>query len=263
MKTWKVGAALVLAAFAQTVGSTARADYLINPTGGTTIYSDASNHDDETSLQTLPNAFSFFGTNYTSVYVSTNGNLNFSANNSYTDGPLTTSFPQVAALWDDHYIYSGTGQSITSLSTSSYYSVTWDVSQYNNSAIHSQFQIDLFNAATLLKGFQFQPGDIAFSYNLVQTPFRGSQASIGLSKGDGSYATLAAYLATQGVVTDTTAASIPTAAGTFILFRPDGNGSYIGAINAVPEPGTYALFALGGVTMLAAGKVRRRSRAEA
>ena len=72
-----------------------------------TLVADLVGDDDAVSNVTLPFSFNFFGTDYTSGNISTNGNFQFGTNNStaFTNTAIpTTAVPNNALyiLWDDH-----------------------------------------------------------------------------------------------------------------------------------------------------------------
>ena len=61
-----------------------KAAYLINPAGGTVLFNDSTNYDDEVVSRSIGFTASFYGQSFSSITVSTNGNLNFSGTASYT-----------------------------------------------------------------------------------------------------------------------------------------------------------------------------------
>src|SRR6266404_10805 len=81
-------------------------------TGGSRLFG-AVGDDDKLSDFLLPFSFPFFGTNFTSVHISTNGNLFFStpptrSNGDADDVPSSTTdlthFQMISGLWDDLYL---------------------------------------------------------------------------------------------------------------------------------------------------------------
>src|SRR6266851_1423830 len=81
-------------------------------TGGSRLFG-AVGDDDKLSDFLLPFSFPFFGTNFTSVHISTNGNLFFSTPPTRTNGdaddvPSSTTdlthFQMISGLWDDLYL---------------------------------------------------------------------------------------------------------------------------------------------------------------
>jgi len=225
----------------------ATAGYLIDPSGGTVLWDDSFNVDDQTVHRPLGFTASLFGTPFTEVDVSTNGNLNFSNSNSWTNQAFPTGAPMIAPLWDDLYIYAGTGQKITEKAAAGqYYSVTWDVSQFSNNLPKFQFQVVLFGGTTSIGGNTFLPNDIVFAYQRVDADFRAGDASVGLNKGDGTFSTLPNVVGSGGLLGNSQAGLLPTAPGSVLLARYDGSG-YVGSLTTavVPEPGTCILALVG------------------
>lgn len=69
-----------------------------------------SSTDDGTASFTLPFTFNYCGTNYTSLYVSTNGMVTFGTSASYSNSLTSTSYINVLApFWDDLYTAATTG----------------------------------------------------------------------------------------------------------------------------------------------------------
>jgi hypothetical protein len=164
----------------------------------------------------------------------------------------------IAPLWDDLYIFQGSGQKITEKSVAGqYYSVTWDVSQFSNSVPRYQFQVVLFGGTTSINGTTYLPDDIVFAYQRVDADFYGGNATVGLNKGDGTFATLPDVESSGGLLGNSQADLLPTASQLLLLARPDGSGDYGGAfVTAVPEPSTWVL-CVGGLACAAWGAMRR------
>jgi formylglycine-generating enzyme required for sulfatase activity len=236
----------------------ANAGYLIDPTGGTVLWGDSTDVDDITQSRPLGFTFNFFGAAFSDVDVSTNGNLNFSDFTAWTNAGFPYSTAMIAPLWDDLYIFQGSGQKITEKSVAGqYYSVTWDVSQFSNSVPRYQFQVVLFGGTTSINGTTYLPDDIVFAYQRVDADFYDGNATVGLNKGDGTFATLPDVESSGGLLGNSQADLLPTASQLLLLARPDGSGDYGGAfVTAVPEPSTWVL-CVGGLACAAWGAMRR------
>jgi hypothetical protein len=239
----------------------ATAGFLIDPSGGTVLWNDSSNVDDQVIQRSIGFTGSFFGSPFTQVYVSTNGNLNFSGLTQYTNASLSSVPAMIAPLWDDLYIFQGSGQSITEKAVANqYYSVTWDVSQFENPTPRYQFQAVLFGQTTVIDGTTYLPNDIAFAYNRVDPSFVGGSAAVGLSNGNGTFATLSGLVSTGGEFGTAQTGLLPTAPGQFIVAAPDGSGYGGSFVTGVPEPSTYAM-ALAGLACGGYSMFRRRKQA--
>ncbi len=107
--------------------------------------------DDQTKLFSLPFSFPFYGKNYNSVYICTNGFLSFTSNsNKYTPDPIpSTNAPNalVSPFWRD--LNPSASGSITYYSGSDKFVVTWDnVKNYSNSNKQT-FQVVLYPDGTI------------------------------------------------------------------------------------------------------------------
>ena len=251
----------VAAALWATPGA-ARAGLIINPTGGTVLFDDSTTHDDQVSAA-RPLGFTgqFFGLSETTVAVSTNGNFNFVGDAAYNNTTMPSGTARINPLWDDLFITQGAGGSIVEKTSPGVYSVTWQSMEiFPGSVPRQTFQAAWFGAPTTIGGFAFQPDDIAFSYNNVDAGFRNGDATVGLDKGAGGIFDPLPGDA-DGLISDAQNNLLPLGAGDFILFRPDGSGSYnssLESLSAIPEPSTWAwgLSLLGAVAF---PRVRRRS----
>jgi Ca2+-binding RTX toxin-like protein len=79
----------------------------ISTTGATVL----TNADDATVPVTIPFTFNFFGTNFTSLFVSSNGLITFGAGNSSFSNATLSANPVEAAIapfWDDLYVFNPT-----------------------------------------------------------------------------------------------------------------------------------------------------------
>jgi hypothetical protein len=200
----------------------------------------------------------------TTVDVSTNGNLNFSGYTGYGNTSFPTGRALIAPLWDDQYIFQGSGQSITEkVSPGNYYAVTWNVSEYAHATDLFTFQAVWFGASTTIGSFQFHPDDIVFSNSTLTADFWGGDATVGLDKGTGGVFTSLPG-ESDGLITHSQANLLPTGPGDAILFRPDGSGGYTASViqvfviqaNLVPEPASLVMVGTGTVGLACC--VRRR-----
>jgi Zn-dependent metalloprotease len=131
--------------------------------------------DDQTKLFSLPFTFKFYGKNYNSVYVCTNGFLSFTSNsNKYRPDPIpNTNNPNamIAPFWRDLNPAAG-GGSITYSSSSSKFIITWNnIKNYRNSD-RQTFQVVLYSN-----------GVIEFRYKTITS---GVSTTIGVENQTGS-----------------------------------------------------------------------------
>jgi hypothetical protein len=134
--------------------------------------------DDEAWLLPLPWAFPFYGTDYTSVYVCTNGFLDFDVYDFDYDNSTValTQNVRIAPLWDDLYLDPDFGEDIFVTETNDYVAIRW--------------------TAVTLVGFYpvdvevvlYVDGKIQFNYG---TEHYGLTPTIGVSAGNGTDYTLA------------------------------------------------------------------------
>ena len=235
-----------------------RAQYLINPTGGTLLFTADITHINEVSVgRSLGFTGNFFGNPVSTVDVSTNGNLNFDGDSDLFNMPLpdASDTARISSLWTPLTLNADDGSSIIEKQDPGvYYSVTWDnLETFPNSTGRQSFQITWFGAAATIQGFSFLPDDIAFSYQSVGAPFEPDSsndlgsATIGLDAGDGTnFVPLPGT--PDGLITD--ASLLPINSNSFLLFRPDGQGSYTPSIqqlnaSSVPESSTMISFSIG------------------
>lgn len=230
--------ALVLAICA----STAHASFLIDPTGGTPLWSSIAGADDEVRVgRPLGFAFTFFdGDPVTTVDVSTNGNLNFSGDSDYSNESPKVPIPRISPLWDDLELVAGSSDSIIEkIVAGKYYSVTWQVHERAQPATRHAFQAVLFGASMRVNGLDFQKDDIVFCHEEVGATFSKNRATVGLDAGDAEIIVpVPGASSSAGVLPHAEAGLLPVGAGGFLLFRPDGSGSYTVTVvgNRAPRP---------------------------
>jgi hypothetical protein len=284
------------AAFALGVAATtalpARADFLIDPTGGTLLFNNttASGEFDDTNIaRTVPFQFAFFGgTGFTTFSVHTNGYLTFGSTpnlSTFSNTALPSTEGRFSVLWDDLFLSAnGNGFIRETIGPgNAYYAITWDVDarsvRANTSpSTRQQFQFVVFDTNVTLGGFTFQADDFVYVYSALGAGFEGAtfptqHATIGLSNGNAAQTVLAPNApATTGLYTTAQRNLIPrfTQAGNYqvLLFRRNAATSNytsqilslaFGASATAPEPGTVAL-ALPLVGAGVAALARRRAR---
>ena len=124
--------------------------HVVPGSGGTWTEVVPANDDDGTATVALPFTFSFFGTNYTTAYMCTNGYIQF------TDGAGGCSFntgsfgsgdgvPRAAAYMRDLYRNVATGSRMEYQTTANSIRFHWIVSDCCSGASNHEFEIDLYN----------------------------------------------------------------------------------------------------------------------
>ena len=140
--------------------------------------------DDEVANVALNGAFSFYGTSYNSLSLSTNGNINFSGNNDFFAPafPSASAGPVIAALWSDWFVDTEISSEYSRMfynDNAQRFIATWDVRLVDDETITATFQAILDKAS----------GDIKFGYGLVRTGYAAYAAlngnRTGLNAGDG------------------------------------------------------------------------------
>jgi len=137
--------------------------------------------DDDSRSRTLPFNFSFYGVNYTTLHVGSNGYVSFAAaatdsSNDAIPSTLTSNHYLIAPLWDD---WLPTPPAYDNVYVKEYESpgrfvATWnDITSPGGLPSRSTFQLILYES-----------GDIRFNYQMVR---RTHGYTIGLNKGDGVY----------------------------------------------------------------------------
>ncbi|MBL7041137.1 MAG: putative Ig domain-containing protein [Pirellulaceae bacterium] len=131
------------------------------------------NADDRSWSLSLPWSFPFYGTEYTSVNVCSNGFLDFTSPdarylNSQTE---LLSSVRIAPLWDDLRT-DGSGEDIYVTTTDEYVAIRWDGRRYTAAAEPVDFEAVLY-----------RNGEIQFNYGLAHN---GPPPTIGVSAGNGT-----------------------------------------------------------------------------
>jgi hypothetical protein len=252
--------------------------FLIDPTGGTLLAFTDNDNGVRPVARPLGISFTYFNEAITGVHPAVNGSLAWTGaqgsttgnGNADTGGLPVGSVRRIAPLWDDLLLLDtangGTDTIRERRDNSTFYSVTWSVHKAGQTTAvpaSMEFQTVLFGATTTVRGFNFQPDDIAFSYRTISTP-QGGAATIGLQEGTGSNrvavppATLGGD--STGRFTSLSALPIHNTTDQFVLFRRQSDGSYavtLQSLVAVPEPGTIALLALTALPGIALLRRRR------
>lgn len=246
----------------------ARATFLVDPTGGTSLVSSLSDVDDGSALRSLGGSFSLYGTSYTSLYVQANGFLStLNGSGFFTDRSVTTlasavGGPVISPFYDDLYLDTSLGDTLTEKSTASYYAVTYAISGINDfTAGHeSNFQAALIKTATVLQNNVLLPGDIVLSYGALGSTVDGNDFTVGVgassTNGTGAFGVTTGQFATA---TSFLGNFNPSTQALLYRFNPTTGVytqsliSYIGT--PTPEPGALAALGLGAVAL-----VRRRRR---
>jgi hypothetical protein len=226
---WVAIAALALA-------STANAgSYLFNTFSGVSLDPgtvDIGNHcDDCTTTIALPFTYQLFGSLFNSVVVSSNGNLQFTGNNTSfsSSGVPNGSFGMTIFGYQDDLITSGAGNGIfTSLTGGgTIFNIEWRTSYFGRVG-SADFEIQLLQGTT------------QFNVIYASTIDSGNFETIGVQSGSGDNTQFSFDSAT-----------VPN--GTKINFC--GHETLV-----TPEPTSASLLLLGGGLLIAAGRLRKRVR---
>lgn len=202
-----------------------------------------SNVDDTYYQYTLPFGFNFYGVNYSTMYISSNGVITFNNGTStYTNtsaGLISgdgSGLPMISPAWSDWVTYSNLNKNVYISPTASSVGVRWDVANFGDNSYTANFNAVLS-----------QSGNIAFNYGAASTTMAPSYtATIGVSSGDGVHYTLSAL-------------DNPTSLNNLssVLFTYNsGTGNYVetvGSTVAVPTSGgANGIYAAGNINLTAA-----------
>lgn len=188
--------AVLIATMLVALPDDAHADLLIDPTGGTDIFTPISkSFDDEIAVRSIGGTFDAGGAIVKEVSVSVDGYIQ--------------SKKFVADVLEDDFVLKGGGtQFIRESITPDYYAVTWNVRGYTHKGDAppglSQFQVTLFKNAATVQGTMYQSGDIVFSYGILNHTVDTGSFDVSVYdqkenktspfRADGSHATTAEFL---------------------------------------------------------------------
>jgi filamentous hemagglutinin family protein len=129
--------------------------------------------DDQFFSYSLPFGFTFFGTTYSTAYISTNGLITFdNGTTEYSDSLGGLAFYKgIAPAWNDWILRSGTGKDITIKPSATTLYVQWDVSKYSDEGRLARFESVLQSN-----------GNINFNYGAANDTF-ANDVTIGISNG--------------------------------------------------------------------------------
>ena len=213
---------------------------LVSTAGGASV----GTGDDSVFARPLSTSFQFYGVNYASANVSTNGNLQFAtASSSFGN----VAFPDatrnmVAPYWDDLNVVNNGSNFLLHNSTAQYDAFTWDTQYFGNSTERVRAQAVLVHANVVLGGINMSAGDIAFSYDGPLTVF--GSATVGLNQGTAGGG--AGFIYAPGHSSNTSTESMlvdHAATNQFYLFRKGAPGQY--SAELVPEPASFVVVGIG------------------
>jgi hypothetical protein len=116
---------------------------------GTTTVPGGANIDDGFTALAIGFSFPFYGTNYSTVYVSSNGNLTFGAGDtdlSETETEMMTDLPRIAIAWDDLFPEGTLENRVAYSQTPGTLTISWTgVREYGSSINGNNFAIQLYS----------------------------------------------------------------------------------------------------------------------
>ncbi len=250
------------------------AGLVLDPTG--LVFFDGFDRSEEDTAKRVTGLnFRFYGTDRSEIWVSENGNLNFSADGSFSPTLLgAPSHARIAPLWDDFLLLQGevpvNNRVLVDHQSGRWLSVTWEnVRLFHETAAGEPFpdttrsaQVVIFESDQLIRGFEFRRNDIAFGHiphELGTSNFGWAlEATVGIDSGNGVFSAIPGTSA--GRITDANDDLLSWESDSFILFRPtdsiiSGYDASKQLFSAVPEPTSVSL-AL--VVLVVVGVVRGR-----
>ncbi len=254
----------------------ANAALLISPSGGTPLFVNAD-FDSDGTIDIKPAGFGgqFYGQSVGAIFVTENGNLNFSNNGGYFPLPWTgpSGTARIAPLWDDVALLSMTDNAVINHSLpGKYLAVTWqnvrilndlpDIGPFPPS--DRSFQVVWFEQDSVIKGAAFKKDDIVFTYVGRQagtTDFGNINAVVGVTNGT-AFTPLPGDA--DGFVQSGQTDLLAWEHNTYLRFRPTVDGAngfgYDAAklqLTAVPEPSIVVVASL-ATAIVGFRSVRRR-----
>lgn len=215
-------------------------------------YFDSNNDGQEN--KNIGFSFSFYGTNYSSLYIHDNGNVTFTTGGTLWDGTsffedFQTGRPRIAPLGQDfdpeEPMGAGYGIYFNS-SISNKFVVTWNDLEEWGMGNHNTFQMVLYSSAYSDPAFR---NVIQFGYDTVDT----TGNLVGVSKGGAGN--------TQYTIFGGSIANLDNPDKNLFYTYNSNTGQYVqstSAPNAVaPEPATISFFGIGLVGLLAYNNRKR------
>jgi len=164
----------------------------------------ATQGDEEDAVIALPDPFTFWGVEYSHLWVDSNGQVVFTNNANFNDDPgyereplVDLNFPMASLFHDDLVTY----ENIQTITTSNYFALAWDAQIYEAPEYPVNFRLYLFTN-----------GKIVFQYVYIGAGER--------SRGD--YATVGIRGATEDQIVQVFYSEPVLRSGLCIEFTPDG-----------------------------------------
>ncbi|MBN2477405.1 MAG: putative Ig domain-containing protein [Pirellulales bacterium] len=168
--------------------------------------------DDASWLLTLPFSFPFYGVEYNSVYVCSNGFLDFASNYAdYTNSQAELiSNVRIAAVWDDLYT-GGAGEDIYVTQTADFVAVRWDASTLG------------YGTPVDTEVVLFRDGRILVNYGQTHTNL---SPTIGISAGDGVNYLLSSFNGASSIAANVSREY----SSANVLIAPDVSGTFVAGV---------------------------------
>ncbi|AGX86338.1 YDG domain-containing protein [Candidatus Symbiobacter mobilis] len=185
----------------------------------------------------LPFAFTYFGTEYTKAFITTNGLITFDVGTgSYGDSVADLAgMKAIAPAWNDWVLQANAGKDIRIAPSAGNFSVVWDVARYG-------YPVNASAPAAIFESVLRPDGSIQFHYgDAVNSTFAGD-VTIGISNGMGTV--LPSALMERA---DFSLDHLPST-----TYTPNGEGGYIETVHAGSEP-VSAFGTISGSALLGQG----------